>query len=212
MSQSYRFPGVSRELSQPDLQQQLRQAYERGAEEGMQQGIALGRQQAEQQALEQAQQQLRQQQQQELMQLKQQFSNQLQQLTQQLTTTQQLQQQQLAQQLFELIATLARSTLDAELTLSSTHLKRAIEHSLTLLQLEEKITAIHLAPADLALWQQLEIDLLGDVKLLADQRLQSGCAEFIGASQLHLLDFRQRLDAMLPQLAQLLQSNADAAV
>lgn len=212
MSQSYRFPGVSRELSQPDLQQQLRQAYERGVEEGKQQGLIQGRQQAEQQALEQAQQQLQQQQQQHLMQLKQQFSAQLQQLSQQLSTTQQVQQQHLTQQLSELIATLARSTLDAELTLCSSHLKRAIEHCLTLLQLEEQITAIHLAPADLALWQHLEIDLLGEVKLQADPQLQPGCAEFVGISQLHLLDFRQRLDAMLPQLEQLLLSNTDAAV
>lgn len=209
MAETYRFPGVSRDLSQNDSQQQLQLAYERGRQEGLQQGIEQGSKQAEQQALQQAEQQVQQQQQQALAQLKQHFSQQLQQLQQQLQGQQQLQQQQLTQALFELVSSLAKTTLEAELQLSTVHLKRAIQTTLPLLQLDDKIRAIHLSPADFALWQQMEIELLGDITLQPDNRLQSGSAEFIGAAQLHLLDFRQRLDAMLPQLAQLLQSSAD---
>ncbi len=209
MADPYRFPGVQRDLSQPGVQQQLQQAYERGLQEGLQQGSELGRQQAEQQAEQQARQQAEQQQQQALQQLRGQFAGQLQQLQQQLHSQQQTQQQQLAQAIFELVSALARSTLEAELSLSASHLKRAIHTTLSLLQLNGQISAIHLAPADLALWHQMEIDMLGDIALKADNSLQPGSAEFIGAAQLHLLDFRQRLNAMLPQLQQQLQSPAD---
>jgi flagellar assembly protein FliH len=207
MADLYRFPGVQRELSRQSPEQQLQQAYERGVQEGRLQGAEQGRLQAQQQAEQQALQQADARQQQAIQQLRQQFEQQLQQLQQQLQQQQQQQEKQLAQAIFELVSQLATLTLEAELSLQPVHLQQAIASVLALLQVNEQIDTIRLAPTDFALWQQLDIAALGNIKLQPDARLVQGSAEFVGLSQLHLLDFRQRLVQMLPQLKQQLESN-----
>ena len=57
-------------------------------------------------------------------------------------------------------------------------------------------------------WQQLQQTALGTVTLQADSKLATGSAVFVGASQLHLADFRQRLDSLLPQVQQQLLGNS----
>lgn len=211
MADLYRFPTVQRDLSAPGLEQQLQLAFERGLSEGKRLGSEEAQQLAQQQAQQQAQTDAETQLQQAIAQLRQQFEQQLQQLQQQLNNHQQQQEQQLAQALFELISKLATVTLDAELSLQPSHLQQAISSLLPLLQVNEQISAIRLAPSDLALWQQLQIPALGKVLLQADSSLAAGSAAFAGVSQLHLLDFRQRLDSLLPQVQQQLLGSADVS-
>ncbi|WP_240222596.1 FliH/SctL family protein [Rheinheimera hassiensis] len=211
MADLYRFPGVQRDLSRQSPEQQLQQAYERGVQEGRLQGAEQGRLQAQQQAEQQALQQADARQQQAIQQLRQQFEQQLQKLQQQLQQQQQHQEKQLAQAIFELVSQLTTLTLEAELSLQPAHLQQAIASVLALLQVNEQIDTIRLAPTDFTLWQQLDIVTLGNIKLQPDARLVAGSAEFVGLSQLHLLDFRQRLAQMLPQLKQQLESNNEPA-
>lgn len=211
MADLYRFPGVQRDLSQQSPEQLLQQAYERGVQDGKLQGIEQGRLQAQQQAQELALQQVDARQQQATEQLRQQFEQHLQQLQQQFQQQQQQHETQLAQAIFELVSQLATLTLEAELTLQPAHLQQAITSVLALLQVNEQIDTIRMAPADFALWQQLDITSLGEIKLQVDANLATGSAEFVGLSQLHLIDFRQRLAQMLPQLKLQLESNSEPA-
>lgn len=211
MADLYRFPGVQRDLSPPGIELQLQQAFERGLTEGKRLGAEDAelrlKQQAEQAARAAADAQL----QSTVAELRQQFEQQLQQLEQQLQQHHQQQEQQLAQAIFELVSKLSELTLEAELSLQPAHLQQAINTLVPLLQVNEHISAIRLSPQDLAWWQQLQQTALGAVTLQADAKLAAGSAVFVGATQLHLADFRQRLQNLLPQVQQqLLGSHNDA--
>ena len=131
-------------------------------------------------------------------------------IQQQLQQHHQQQEQQLAQAVYELVSKLSELTLEAELSLQPAHLQQAINTLLPVLQVNEHISAIRLSPQDLAWWQQLQQTALGTVTLQADSKLATGSAVFVGASQLHLADFRQRLQNLLPQVQQqLLGSHND---
>lgn len=210
MADLYRFPGVQRDTSLQSIEQQVQLAYERGLAEGKLLGIDAGKEQALHQAEQQAQRTVDEQSRQAVRALRQQFEQQLQQLQQQLAEHQQLQEQQLAQALYELVSTLAESTLEAELSVQPRHLLQAVQSLLPLLQLKEQIHTVKLAPEDMLVWQQLDVSTLGSVQLQADPSVTAGSAVFVGAAQLHLLDFRQRLTAMLPQLQQQLLGGTDA--
>ena len=209
MADVYRFPGVQRDMSQQSIEQQLQLAYERGLTEGKRLGAEEGKQQAQQLAQQQAQAEAGEQLKQAVRALRQQFEQQLTQLEQQLAGQQQQHEQQLALGIFELVSKLAESTLEAELSLQPAHLQQAVHSLLPLLQVNEHISAVRLAPQDLAIWQQLDVTALGPVLLQADHSLAAGSAAFVGTAQLHLVDFRQRLAAMLPQVQQQLQAADD---
>ncbi|MGP9802854.1 FliH/SctL family protein [Rheinheimera sp. NSM] len=211
MADPYRFPGVQRDLSQQSIEQQLQLAYERGLTDGKRLGAAEGKQQAQQTAQQQAQAEAGEQLKQAVRALRQQFEQQLTQLQQQLAGQQQQQEQQLALGVFELVSQLAQSTLEAELSLQPAHLQQAVNSLLPLLQVNEHISAVRLAPQDWAVWQQLDVTALGEVQLQADHSLAPGSAAFVGTAQLHLVDFRQRLAAMLPQVQQQLQAADDVS-
>ena len=209
MADLYRFPGVQRDLSSPPgIELQLQQAFERGLAEGKRLGAEAAELQLKQQAEQVARAEAEAKQHNALAELRQQFEQQLLQLEQQLQHHQQQQEQQLAQAIFELVRTLATLTLDAELATQPAHLQQAISLLLPLLQVNEHISTIRLSPQDLAWWQQLQQTALGAVTLQADAKLAAGSAVFVGASQLHLADFRQRLDSLLPQVQQQLLGNS----
>jgi len=211
MADLYRFPVVQLDLSQQSIEQQLQLAYERGLTEGKRLGAEEGKQQAQQTAQQQAQAGAEEQLKQAVRALRQQFEQQLTQLQQQLAGQQQQQQQQLALGVFELVSQLAQSTLEAELSLQPAHLQQAVNNLLPLLQVNEHISAVRLAPQDWTVWQQLDVTALGEVQLQADHSLAPGSAAFVGTAQLHLVDFRQRLAAMLPQVQQQLQAADDVS-
>ncbi|GAA0561516.1 hypothetical protein GCM10009098_32010 [Rheinheimera aquimaris] len=211
MADLYRFPGVQRDVSSPAIELQLQQAFERGLTEGKRLGAEDAERQLKQQAEQAARAEADNQLQNAVMELRQQFAQQLQQLEQQLQQHHQQQEQQLAQAVFELVSKLSELTLEAELSLQPAHLQQAINTLLPVLQVNEHISAIRLSPQDLVWWQQLQQTALGTVTLQADAKLAAGSAVFVGATQLHLADFRQRLQNLLPQVQQqLLGSHNDA--
>ncbi|MCD1599970.1 FliH/SctL family protein [Rheinheimera aquimaris] len=212
MADLYRFPGVQRDVSSPAIELQLQQAFERGLTEGKRLGAEDAEQRLKQQAEQAARAAADAQLQSTVAELRQQFEQQLQQLEQQLQQHHQQQEQQLAQAIFELVSKLSELTLEAELSLQPAHLQQAINTLVPLLQVNEHISAIRLSPQDLAWWQQLQQTALGAVTLQADTKLAAGSAVFVGASQLHMADFRQRLNSLLPQVQQqLLGNNHDGA-
>ena len=210
MADLYRFPGVQRDVSSPAIELQLQQAFERGLTEGKRLGAEDAERQLKQQAEQAARAEADSQLQNAVTELRQQFAQQLQQLEQQLQQHHQQQEQQLAQAVYELVSKLSELTLETELSLQPAHLQQAINTLLPVLQVNEHISAIRLSPQDLAWWQQLQQTALGTVTLQADSKLATGSAVFVGASQLHLADFRQRLQNLLPQVQQqLLGSHND---
>ncbi|MDX3775095.1 FliH/SctL family protein [Chromatiaceae bacterium AAb-1] len=206
MSEVFRFPVLQRHAHQQTAEQQAQIAYDKGLnagiEQGTEQGIALGRSQAREQAEVWQKQQLEQ----EISRLTAEYQQRFNTLEAQLQQHNVQQEQDLRQAVFELLSKLAETVLETELSINPQQLQQAITHTLKALQSTEQIQSIWLAPADIEALQQLGISRIGNTPLLADDSLPTGSAQFTGSSQLHLLDFRQRLsEAMVTVRQQLLE-------
>lgn len=202
MTTAYRFPLLARTDVQKSPLELAEEAYQQGfaagqaaaSEQALQQGIQQGRQQAaaEAAARETA---LRQS-------LTQDFQLQFDRLAAQFQQRQRYSEQQLQQQLYELICGLSELVLEFELSLNPQQLVHAIHSTLAVINQQDQVSSIQLSAADAERLQQLNITHFADISWQRDERLASGTVQFCAHSQLHLLDFRQRLQEALQQVQQ----------
>lgn len=206
MTKPYRFPLLSRTNVQKTPAELAEDAYLQGVaagqaeavEQALQQGIAEGLAQADKIAAEREaalKHQLEQQYQQKFSWLIEQFRQQL-----------QLNDSGLQQQLYELVTGLTEQVLEFELSVNPQQLIQAIHSTLGALSQQELISSIHVSASDAEVLTALNITHFGDVSWQRDESLPSGAVQFHGCTQLHLLDFQQRLQDVLQQFRSILMA------
>lgn len=202
---AFRFPVLQRGAHLQTHEQQLHAAFERGLAEGMaqgkEQGLAQGIAEARVQAATEAKASLNA----ELERIRHDYQQQFDQLSEQLASYGLQQQDLLQQAVLELVCKISQTVLEAELSINPQQLSVAVGQALQTLQSSEQIQSIQVSVADMKALQKLDIYQIGDIPLLADDSLPAGTAQFIGASQLHLLDFKQRLHDVLHTVRQQFQ-------
>lgn len=202
---AFRFPALQRGAHLQTHEQQLHAAFERGVAEGIaqgkEQGLAQGIAEARAQAASEAKASLNA----ELERIRYDYQQQFDQLSEQLASCGLQQQDLLQQAVLELVCKLSQTVLESELSINPQQLSMAVERALQTLQSSEQIQSIQVSVADMKALQKLDIYQIGDIPLLADDSLPTGTAQFIGASQLHLLDFKQRLQDVLHTVRQQFQ-------
>lgn len=206
MTKLYRFPLLSRTNVQKSPAELAEDAYLQGVaagqaeavEQALQQGIAQGLAQADEIAAEREKdlkRQLEHAYQQKFNWLAQQFRQQL-----------QLNDSGLQQQLYALVSGLTQQVFEFELSVNPKQLTQAIDSTLKMLSQQELISSIHVSASDAEALTALNITHFGDVSWQRDESLQSGAVQFHGCTQLHLLDFQQRLQEVLQQFRSILMA------
>ena len=186
------------------LEERLKQVYQQGLAEGQAQGFELGQQQllresAEQQAADKAE-AIRQAKEETSRELIGEFQSQLDTIKSAIDELNQFQWNSLQKTVSALVEEMARAVINTELSIQPSHLLKTTEALLESLQTQDKITAIQVSTHDWEIWKSVGLDSIGGIPIEEGSGSHQGEVRFVGAEQLHVLNFQARLDELMGEL------------